>query len=328
MWSFLKGKGVQYGMVLLLTLLLNFSLPRLMPGNPLQFLAGEDVNQLSPAEKQALLAKHGLDQPIPLQFLKYLGQVAQGDFGHSYQMNRPVRDVLNERLPWTLLLTGTALILSTIIGVLLGAMAAWRRGQRSDLATLITFIFLESLPSFWVGMMLVAIFAAGLNWFPVFGAYSSISGYTGLRFALDVAYHLTLPLITLVIVGVSGHFMIMRYSMLSVLGEDYILMAKAKGLKERVILYHHALRNALLPVATVFILNLGFIVGGATVVETVFSVPGLGRLMYEAVLGRDYPMMQGAFLVVTVSVVAMNMVADLIYPLLDPRVGRGQAHGH
>lgn len=328
MWSFLKSKGGQYGMVLLLTLLLNFSLPRLMPGNPLQFLAGEDVNHLSPVEKQALLAKHGLDKPIPLQFLAYLKQVARGDFGHSYQLNRPVRDVLNERLPWTLLLTGTALLLSTIIGVLLGAMAAWRRGERSDLATLITFIFLESLPSFWVGMMLVAIFAAGVGWFPVFGAYSSIKGYTGLRFALDVAYHLTLPLITLVIVGVSGHFMIMRYSMLSVLGEDYILMAKAKGLKDRVILYHHALRNALLPVATVFILNLGFIVGGATVVETVFSVPGLGRLMYEAVLGRDYPMMQGAFLVVTVSVVGMNLVADMIYPLLDPRVGRGQAHGH
>jgi peptide/nickel transport system permease protein len=327
MLNFLQGKGVQYAFVLLLTLLLNFSLPRLMPGSPLQFLAGEDVAYLTQAQRTALLAKHGLDQPIPVQFVQYLGQVVRLDLGHSFQLRRPVIDVIKDRLPWTILLMGSALLISSLIGVLLGALAAWRRGGRSDMATLILFIFLESLPSFWVGMMLVATLAAGFNWFPIFGAYSSISGYTGFKFAMDVAHHMALPLLTLVIVGVSGHFMIMRYSMLSVLGEDYILMARAKGLKERVILYHHALRNALLPVATVIMLSLGFVVSGATVVETVFSIPGLGRLMYEAVLGRDYPLMQGAFLIVTISVIAMNIVADLIYPLLDPRVGRGQAHG-
>lgn len=328
MLSIIKGKGGQYALVLLLTLLLNFLLPRLMPGNPLQFLAGEDVAYLTQAQRESLLAKHSLDKPLHIQFIGYLKNLSRLDLGHSYQMKRPVLDVILERLPWTLLLTGTALVLSTLIGVLLGAMAAWRRGGRSDMASLVLFIFLESLPSFWVGMMLVAVFAAGLNWFPVFGAYSSIAGYTGWQFVVDVAHHLTLPLITLVMVGVSGHFMIMRYSMLSVLGEDYILMAKAKGLKERVVLYHHALRNALLPVSTIFILSLGFTVSGATVVETVFSIPGLGRLMYEAVLGRDYPMMQGAFLVVTVTVIVMNMLSDLTYPLLDPRVGRGQSHGH
>lgn len=322
----LKGKGGQYGLILLLTLLLNFMLPRLMPGNPLQFLAGEDPGSLTTAEKEALLAKHGLDQPLWIQFGMYLKQLSRFDLGHSYQQRKPAIDVIQERLPWTLLLTGTGLVLSTLIGVVLGALAAWRRGRSSDFATLITFIFLESLPSFWVGMVLVAIFSVGLGWFPIYGAYSSIQQYTGWRFALDVAHHLTLPLATLVIVGVSGHFMIMRYSMLNVLGEDYILIAKAKGLKERVVLYHHALRNAMLPVATVFILNLGFIVSGATVIETVFSLPGIGRLMYEAVVGRDYPLMQAAFLVVTVSVVVMNLLADLIYPLLDPRVGRGAAH--
>lgn len=327
MIAFIKNKGGQYALVLLLTLLLNFVLPRLMPGNPLQYLAGEDVASLTTQEKEALLARHGLDQPLPVQFMRYLGQIARLDLGHSYQMNRPVLAIIAERLPWTLVLTGTALVLSALLGIILGAMAAWRRGRQSDLATLIFFIFLESLPSFWVGMMLVAVFAAGLNWFPVFGGYSSIAGYTGWRFVLDVAHHMTLPLVTLVIVGISGHFMIMRYSLLSVLGEDYILMARAKGLREHLILYKHALRNALLPGATVFILSLGFAVSGATVVETVFSIPGLGRLMYEAVLGRDYPTMQGAFLVVTLSVLAMNLVADLTYPLLDPRVGRGQTHG-
>jgi len=322
MFAILKGKGGQYATVLLLTLLLNFMLPRLMPGTPLQYLAGEDVGNLPPEAKAALLAKHRLDQPLHIQFLYYLRDLARLDFGYSFRHAIPIRQIIGERLPWTLLLTGSALLLSTLLGVALGAFSAWRRGRRADISTLAFFIFLESLPSFWVGMMLVAIFAAGLRWFPVYGAITPYKTLVGWNHAVDVVHHLVLPLVTLTIVSVSGTFMIMRYSMLGVLGEDYILMARAKGLKERVILFRHAMRNALLPVATVFIMSIGFLVSGATVVETVFSFPGIGRLMFEAVLGRDYPVMQATFLITTISVVFMNLLADLVYPLLDPRVGR------
>jgi len=322
MLSFLKSKGGQYLTVLLLTLLLNFLLPRLMPRTPLQYLAGEDVGNLPPEAKAALLAKHHLDKPLHIQFLYYLKDVIRLDFGVSFKNATPIRELILQRLPWTLLLTGSALVLSTLVGVAMGAFAGWRRGRRADVGILALFIFLESLPSFWVGMMLVAIFAAGLKWFPVFGAVTPYGGLVGWERVLDILHHLALPLLTLTIVSISGTFMITRYSMLGVLGDDYILMARAKGLGERVILFRHAMRNALLPVATVFIMNIGFLVSGATVVETVFSYPGIGRLMFEAVLGRDYPVMQATFLITTVSVVFMNLLADLVYPLLDPRVGR------
>lgn len=324
MLQFLRQKGAQYVTLLLLTLILNFLLPRLMPGTPLQYLAGEDVGSLTPEARAAILAKHHLDKPLHVQFLYYLKSLARLDFGYSYQKARPISSIIAERLPWTLLLTSTALITSTLIGVVLGAFAAWRRGKRSDLTALVVFIALESLPSFWVGMMLIAIFAAGLKWFPVYGAITPYTSLSGFALVVDVLHHLALPLLTLTIIGVSGNFMVMRYSMLSVLKEDYILMARAKGLPDRVILYRHAMRNALLPLATVFILNLGFLVGGATVVETVFSFPGVGRLMFESVLGRDYPVLQATFLITTVSVLFMNLVADLVYPLLDPRVARPQ----
>lgn len=326
MWSFLKEKGGQYLAVLLLALSLNFFLPRWMPGSPLLYLAGEDVASLSPAELQELMARHGLDRPLLEQFWHYLLQLAQGDLGYSYRQQRPVGELIRERLPWTLLLAGTGLVLSTLVGVVLGAAAAWRRGRGSDVGALLFVIFLDSLPSFWVGMMLVAIFAATLKWFPVYGAVTPWQTLTGWAKVKDIAWHLVLPLTTLVIVSVPGTYMVMRSSLLTVLGEDYILMARAKGLRESAVLFRHALRNALLPVATVFILNMGYVVGGATVIETVFSYPGIGRLIYEAVLARDYPVMQAGFLVITVCVLAANLVADLLYPLLDPRVARGGGH--
>jgi peptide/nickel transport system permease protein len=171
-------------------------------------------------------------------------------------------------------------------------------------------------------MILVAIFAVQLRMFPTFGARDPYSGLEGLAYWGDVARHLVLPVTTLILITVSATFLTMRASMLSVLGEEYITVARGKGLGERQILFRHAVRNALLPVATVFLLNLGQLVAGATVIETVFSYPGVGRLMYEAVLARDYPMLQGGFLVITISIVVANMLADLAYPLLDPRVVR------
>jgi peptide/nickel transport system permease protein len=209
----------------------------------------------------------------------------------------------------------------------LGALAAWKRGRRGDVGLLGLFVFLESLPSFWVGMLLVALFAVQWPVFPAFGATTAWAGYKGWDSAGDILRHLVLPVTTLTLVSVSGTFLVARYSMLSVLGEDFITVARSKGLAERQILFRHVLRNALLPVATVFTLNLAFAVGGATVVETVFSYPGIGRLIYEAVMNRDYPILQAAFLLITVMVVAANILADLVYPLLDPRVRQARSRG-
>lgn len=322
MSKFLTGKVLQYGLVIFIMLTLNFLLPRLMPGNPLVFLAGEDVGFMSSAEKEAILDKHGLNDSLIQQYFTYVKNIFTGDFGYSYQQKMPIIDLLKERLPWTLLLTGLSLVISTIIGVMFGAIAAWKRGTKTDVNLLTGFMFLSAMPSFWVGMILVSIFSAQLGWFPVFGAETAWENYTGWDRIKDIASHLVLPLTTLVLISVSSTFMVMRYSMLNVLGEDYIMMAKAKGVKDKVIKYKHAMRNALLPVATIFMLSLGFMLGGATVIETVFAYPGVGRLMFESVLSRDYPLIQATFLIITFTVVIANFIADIIYPLLDPKVGR------
>lgn len=322
MLRFLIGKFSQYAVVIFISITLNFVLPRAMPGNPLIMLAGEEVMRLSPQQRQAILAEFGLDQPLHIQYLVYLQKLARGDLGYSYLKHRPIAQMIGERLPWTLLLTGTSLVLSTVIGVALGALAAWKRGGRRDVGLLGILIFLDSLPSFWVGMMLIAILAVQFPLFPAFGAVTPWMKLTGWDYVIDVARHLALPLATLTIVTVPNIFLTTRYAMLSVLGQDFITVARAKGVRERWVLFRHALRNALLPVATVFTLGLGFAFGGATVIETVFSYPGIGRLIFEAMSGRDYPVVQAAFLMITFTVIAANIFADLLYPLLDPRVRR------
>ncbi|MBA9029030.1 ABC transporter permease [Peribacillus huizhouensis] len=322
MGKFVAGKFLQYVIVIILMVTLNFLLPRVMPGNPLVFLAGEDVGFMSSAEKEAILEKHGLNDSIVQQYGTYLKNIFTGEFGFSYQQKRPIIELLKERLPWTILLSGLGLVLSTIIGVLFGTISAWKRGTKTDVNLLTMFMFLSAMPSFWVGMILVSVFSVQLGWLPVFGAESAWSNLKGMDRFIDIVKHLILPLTTLVLISVTSTFMIMRYSMLNVLGEDYIMIAKAKGVKEKVIRYKHAMRNALLPVATVFMLSLGFTLGGATVIETVFAYPGVGRLMFESVLSRDYPLIQATFLIITFSVVIANFLADLIYPFLDPKVGR------
>jgi peptide/nickel transport system permease protein len=322
MRKFLFEKALQYLLIIFIMISLNFLLPRLMPGGPLRLLAGEDISLLPPEIRLQIIQKHGLDKSLWEQYILYLSSLAQGDLGYSYQQKRPIVQIIMERLPWTLLLTGISLVLSTVIGVIFGTIAGWKRGKRADAITLSFFMWLGSMPSFWLGMILVAIFAVQFRLFPIFGAKSPWVDYSGFRLVLDVLWHLALPVTTLTLITVSSNFLLMRYSMLDVLGEDYIFMARGKGLSERTIIYKHAMRNALLPMATVFMLNLGFTVGGAIVIETVFAYPGLGRLMYEAVLARDYPLLQASFLMITFSVTCGNIIADMIYPLLDPRVRR------
>lgn len=320
MLKFYASKIAQYALLIIFTISLNFLLPRLMPGSPLKFLGGEDIVLMSSEEKQEILEKHGLDKPLHEQYMIYLKGLLHGDLGYSYQQKKLVSEIIKNRLPWTLLLTGLNIIITSIIGIALGTVAAWKRGKKEDFILNNIFIFFRSMPSFWIGMILVAVFGAQLKWFPTFGAQTMWGGYEGIDKLLDIGKHLVLPLTTLVILSVTSIYITMRYSMINTLKEDYIKMAKIKGLSDRTVKYKHAMRNALIPVVTVIMLNLGYMVGGSTVVETVFAYPGMGRLLYEAVIFRDYPMIQGCFLVITLCVILANLVADLLYPLIDPKV--------
>ena len=313
------GRFLQYLIVFIVAVTLNFLLPRFMPGNPLALIAGVDVGLLSPEQRAEVIAGSGLDQPLFTQYLNYWIDLFRFDFGFSFRQNRPIIDMIAERLPWTLLLTGASLALSAVIGIVLGAASAWRRGRPTDVGLLSFMIALESLPSFWLGMLLVSIFAVQLGWLPSFGAVTPAGRLEGTDAILDVVSHAVLPVLTLAVLSIPGVYLTMRYSMLSVLGEDFIRTARAKGASERRVLFRHVARNALAPVVTVLALRLGYAFGGTVVIETVFSYPGLGRLVFESVSGRDYPVMQATFLVFTVAVLLANLLADLVYPLLDPR---------
>ena len=311
----------QYALVLAVALTINFALPRLAPGDPLDYLLGQEAQRITPEQRQKVLAQFGLDRSVAEQYQVYISGIARGDLGTSVRFGRPVTQVLVERLPWTVALVGTAIVLATLIGALTGMLAARHRGASMDIGTLALFMFLDAIPAFWLGMLLVVIFSVELRWFPIFGAIP-VSSSNGPEWLAEVFRRLVLPVVTLTAGSIGGTYLVARASMLSVLGEDYILMAEAKGLSERRIVFHHALRNAILPVVTLTMLNVGTLLGGATVVETVFSYPGLGRLVYESVLARDYPLLQGAFLLLAVGVIGSNLLADLIYPLLDPRIRR------
>ena len=298
---------------------LNFLLPRLMPGNPLVLIAGVDVGLLSADQRAEIMARVGLDAPLWKQYLRYWGDIFTGDFGYSFRSSRPIVDMIWDRLPWTLLITGLSFVVSAVVGVILGAISAWRRGTKIDLGMLSGMISIESLPSFWLGMVLVSIFAVQWGLLPSSGAVTSASGLVGWAHTWDIVRHAILPVATLSILATPGVYMTMRYSMLETLREDYIRTARAKGAGERRVLFGHVARNAMAPVVTVLALRLGFAFGGTVIVETVFSYPGLGRLVFDAVSGRDYPVMQAAFLVFTAAVLAANLLADLLYPLIDPR---------
>lgn len=314
------GRIGQYLLVLALALLVNFAIPRLAPGDPLRGIVGEAGAQLPVEEQRAIISRVGLDQPMPVQFGRYLDQLAHGDLGFSYNKGRPVAELVSDRLPFTLLLLGPAALAAAALGTLLGVRAAWKRGSGSDLGVLVTVLALDALPAFFLGTILLVVFAVQLAWFPVSSGIPPDLALISVDGAIEMVQRLALPFTTLTLTGLAPYFLLARSSLLMTLCEDYVLMARAKGCPVNKVVYRHALRPALLPVVTLFGLSMGFVLGGAVVVETVFSYPGLGRLTYDAVLAQDFPMLQGVFLVFTVGVVAANLLADLAYPLLDPRV--------
>ena len=305
---------------------LNFFLFRVLPGDPARAVRDPRMTQ---AAQEAIRSRFGLDKPLLIngegnpfdsQFFSYLGNLAQGDLGMSFNFNRPVADLLRERLLNTLLLVFAGQLLAIVIGIFLGVVAAYRRGGALDIGTLLFGLFTWSLPTFFLGIILLII---GSTFFglPVGGIRTPGATYTSWwDQAVDVGRHLLLPTLTLTLILLGQYLLIMRSSLLDVLSEDYILTARAKGLTNARILRDHAMPNAMLPMVALIALTLGFTVSGSILVESVFSWPGLGSAVFEAVNRRDYPMLQGAFLLFTVSVVLANTAADLLYAVLDPRV--------
>ncbi len=314
----------QYLLVIAVTVLLNFALPRLAPGSAIDYLLPPELaGALTPQQRLRVLAEHHLDGSTWMQLRYYLTALAHGDLGISFRYGRPVSELVAFRFGRSLLLVGGAVAISTALGVWLGFRAAWNRGTGSDAGLLAGVLLLDSMPAFFLGTLLLLVFAVNLHLFPVLGTPTG-SHAAGLTYLGDEARRLVLPLVTLTAAHLGPVFLAARSALVLELREDYLLLAQASGLPRRAV-RRHAQRNALLPVTTVSLLGFGAVVGGATVVETVFSYPGLGRLIYESVISRDYAVLQGAFLLLTVTVVAANLLGDLVYPLLDPRVRRSQA---
>jgi peptide/nickel transport system permease protein len=305
-----------------LIVLLNFVLFRAMPGSPERILLGR-MPGVTAEVLEATRARWGLDEPLfPDQFVAYLQSTAQGDLGFSYAARgRPVTEVLAQRLGPTLLLFGLGELLAIFFGLLLGAYSGWRRGGVVDYVGNGLSLVLYSMPYFLLGMGLLLVFATGLGWFPTFGMVTAGATYAGpLEYLADLGSHLALPLATVALGLVGMYAILMRSSVIETLTEDYVTTARAMGLREDRVLRHHAIPNALLPTVTLVAINLGYVVAGAITVEVVFNWPGLGTLTVDALSARDYPVLQGVFLLLTIAVVFANLIADLVYGYLDPRV--------
>ena len=288
---------------LLGVVVLVFLMVRLAPGDPAVLLAGEFA---TPETLEAIRARYGLDRSLPEQFFIYMGALLRGDLGESARSRRPVLEELKTYFPNTLELALAAILVAVLTGIPLGILAALRPGSGLDLSVMVLALLGVSMPVFWFGLLAILIFSVGLGWFPVAGK--------------GTLAHLVLPAVTLGINATALLARMTRGTLLEVLSQDYIRTARAKGLSERVVIYKHALRNALIPVITVVGLEFGTLLSGAVITETIFAWPGLGQLLVGSILARDYPVVQGAVLLVATSFVLINLLVDLLYAAIDPRV--------
>jgi peptide/nickel transport system permease protein len=310
-----------YFAALVIVLCLNFILPRMMPGDPLMAIYGEEaLVAMTPELRAFLLRSFALDKPLWQQFVAYLYQLSCGNLGFSYYHSVPTLEVILGRFPWTLLLIGSALILSTTLGLLLGIESGWRRGKPLDRSLLSGFMALTGFPDFFLGMVFLLVFGVSLGFFPLFGSATPYSGLSGVPLLLDMAEHLVLPVSSLTLGHMAGTYLLTRSTMVTVLREPYILSARAKGLPESVICYRHAGRNSLLPVVTRTGVWLARIITGTLFIEVIFAYPGLGTLAYQSLMVRDYAVIQGILLVAAIVVFMANFSLDLLYTRIDPRI--------
>jgi peptide/nickel transport system permease protein len=301
---------------------MNFFIPRLMPGNPAQILIAREQGRISAQAVHALAVAYGLDTNASLlsQYGSYWVNLFHGNFGLSITYYpTSAMSVIATALPWTLVLVGISTVISFLIGTLLGVLAAWRRGSWLE-AAIPTTTFLQAVPYFWIGLVAITVLGESLHWFPTSGGYDqgmSIS-FTG-AFIGSAVYHAILPAATIVVTSMAGWLVGMRNMMVTTLGEDYVLAAQAKGLSERRVMLMYAARNAILPNIAGFALALGFVVSGSILVEVVFSYPGIGYVLFQAVENEDYPLMEAIFLIITLAVLVANLLVDILYVVLDPR---------
>jgi peptide/nickel transport system permease protein len=312
---------VEIAVIFFVIMTILFILFRLAPGDPVARMVDPSM---TPEDARRLKESLGLDRPLWTQYIYYLKNVATGNMGVSFHYGEPVTRILMNRLPNTILLFTTAIILSALLGVFLGKIAAWRRGERTDTVMTIGALFCHTLFLPWLGLIVIWVFAYRIGWFPITGMVSPqvwIDPEAGfIAKALDVLHHMILPLMTLVVIHFGSYLLVMRSSMLDTLKEDYILTARAKGLDERTIRNRHAAPNAALPVVTSVGLSLAFSINGGALTETVFTWPGLGRELVFSVSHSDYPLAQAAFLLIALVVLVANLAVDVLYAYLDPRI--------
>ncbi len=313
------GKRALSGLlVVLLSVCFNFTLIRLAPGDPIRIMAGTD----NPNEEmiEALQQKYGLDKSIPEQFVMFLGNVAKGDLGYSYISDESVIKLIGEKIGPTLVLSLTAVLLSVTIGTLIGIYAARKNGSKFDqFVCSISYVF-DATPGFWLGLMMILIFASTLKWFPTSGMVNLRANYKGFAYFADVCRHLVLPITTMVLTQTPYYFRIARSSVLQVMSEDFITTFKATGMKESRIFNKYVLRNAILPTVTVLGMSLAFLLSGSVLIETVFAWPGMGRLMFSSISKRDYPVLTGIYLVTSVVICIAMILVDILYGFIDPRI--------
>ena len=318
---FVLRKVVSATLTIAVIVCANFFIFRMAPGDPVRMMFRDP--RVSAESLELMRQKFGLDKPLSGQFVAYVKNLAQGDLGISFSQRKPVLEVLAERIPNTLLLAVTALTIAIVLGVILGAVAGWMSGTRFDTIILTASVAMYSIPTFALGIILLLIFAYLIPIFPLGGILTPASGYEGFELLTDIGWHMFLPAFSIVIWYVGEYVILTRSSMIDAMGQEYITTAWAKGLKKRKILKNHALRNALLPVITISGVNLAFAAAGVIEAETVFAWPGVGRLTYDAVSQRDYPLLQGVFMLFAFAIVLANLAIDLIYGYIDPRIKVG-----
>jgi len=313
---YLLSKCLQAVVTLWFVLTFNFFLFRVLPGDPVGLLARSE--HFTPEDVARLQHDQGLDLPMLEQYGVYLKNVATGDLGESLRTGIPVRELIGSRIWKTVLLVGLGTILASWFGVLIGIRGGWRRGSRFDTTSQYSSLVLYAMPEGWLGMLLLLVFSGWLHWFPA-GGYASVDE-TGVAYLVDLLDHLFLPLLTLTLGYIGGYAIVMRSSMIETINEDFVHTARAKGVPERLVRRKHVVPNAFLPSFTLIILSFGFVLGGAIVIETVYSWPGLGLLTYNAINTLDYPVIQGVFLIASAAVIVANLLADITYGYLDPRI--------
>lgn len=319
------SKLLRFVVISFLVLTITFILPRMMPGDPVENLFGENVTRVDPAVRASLEAKYELDRPAWDQYTKYLSTIFTFDFGYSISLGMSVNDLIAQRLSWTILLLFPAILIGSLLAFALATRCGMRRGSRMDRAFSFLAIFVHTVPGFLVAMIFVRFFSFQLGWFPL--GHLRSGEFQGLDDAFDIAYHLFLPVLVLTLLVGSSNFLILRNSVTQINDDYFIFVARSKGLRERSIAIRHVMRNVLPVFLSLLALNIGFMVSGALLIEIVFSIQGMGSLLYDAVRLQDYPVLQAVFIILTFVVLFLNLLAEILYGWADPRIGDAQGRG-